>query len=165
MIRATTSRLIATRLVNPSHLCAGVASSSLQQHCSAAASRSLATKREIGEGMDEEKMRPGERSQVLEVTPKLSQPASTRVFPFLYCIALFGRRAALFVLSRGGDPEYLGEHCAPIPPCLRRDNVHPALQQRTLSEYCVALCRLRKELLGLFSRRQICHRPDPDTIF
>lgn len=60
MIRATTTRLVALRPVNPSHICAGVAN---------AAFRGLGKKREIGEGMDEEKMRPGERSQVKAALP------------------------------------------------------------------------------------------------
>lgn len=65
MIRATATRLAVTRLVNPSQVCAAVANSSLLQH-SSATRRSMGTKREIGEGMDEEKIRPGERSQVPE---------------------------------------------------------------------------------------------------
>eukprot|EP00903_Cladosiphon_okamuranus_P006436 g6297.t1 len=63
MMRATATRLVATRLVNPSQVCAAVANSSLLKHSSAAC-RSIGTKREIGEGMDQEEIRPGERSQV-----------------------------------------------------------------------------------------------------
>lgn len=82
MIRATTPRLVAMRLFNPSHVCAGVANSSLLQHGIAACGRGIRTKKEIGEGLDTEKTRPGERSQVLEggsTSPRLVPRASALV--------------------------------------------------------------------------------------
>ena len=82
MIRATTTRLVALRLVNPAQLCTAVGNSSLLQHATGAASRSIGTKKEIGEGMDEEKMRPGERSQVLQGilrSPRLLPPMHSSV--------------------------------------------------------------------------------------
>ncbi|CAM9371826.1 unnamed protein product [Pylaiella littoralis] len=79
MLRAATARLLPMRLVNPSHICCAqrfiatasstssgeVTSEQNRDAITASTSRkSFATKTEIGEGVKEEKMRPGERSQV-----------------------------------------------------------------------------------------------------
>lgn len=67
LARTTTGRLVAMR-ITPSQVCAGLSNSFLQRGAPAVLalqSRSMGTKRAIGEGVEEEKVRPGERSQVM----------------------------------------------------------------------------------------------------
>lgn len=77
---ATATRLLATAARSSPHLAAGLVSSEatvlrLSGAVLTTSRRNLGTSKEIGAGLDDEKMRPGERSQVTMPHRRMPMPA------------------------------------------------------------------------------------------